>query len=669
MKRHFSFITLFLMAGAFLVVLSSRQAVHSAFGREVALRPSSASARRESAASSGSAAHLPDCSKIKVTVHPVSAPVTSMVPQQFTATVVCTTNTAVTWYVDGVLGGNDNVGLIDTTGLYTAPADFAVGTHTVTAVSQADSSKSGNATSYLVDYAGLYTTKNDNYRTGQNLQETVLTPQNVNVNTFGKLFSLTIDEKVQAQPLYVANVYVPSPLNGTAGYHNVLYVATFNDTLYAFDADGKVTSGPLWEDSFIDPPSVVPVPGSCIDADFNLVGIMPTPVIDPSTNTIYVHVRTLEGQTTPCSGAYVQRLHALDIATGQEKFGGPVAIAASVPGTGDGSVDGVLSFDPEWENSRVGMLLSQSAQDEHSIVYMAFASNKDTDPYHGWVLGYDSQTLELKYVFCTTPNGKRGGIWQMGGGLSADQDGNIFVESGNGTFDNGTDFAETVLKLTPDGDSLTLADYYTANNYSTLTKNDWDLSGGILLLPDQPGTYPHLMIGGGKEGTIYVMNRDDLGGYDSSGNDIVQYIVGAILGSVPKGTDYGIWNTPSYFNGNVYINGQYDYPKMFTLTNGLLPTTPTSTGTITMKSPAAIISANGNQNGIVWLFGKYDTATPTLYAFNPNDLTQEYYDTTQNATRDKVASSKMRRVNPTVANGRVYVVSAASRIKVYGLLP
>jgi len=313
------------------------------------------------------------------------------------------------------------------------------------------------------------------------------------------------------------------------------------------------------------------------------------------------------------------------------------------------------------------LLLSQSSSDTNSVVYLGFASTTDDGPYHGWLLGYDSQTLAQKYVFCTTPNGERGGIWQMGGGIAADASGNIFVESGNGTFDNVTGFGVSVLKLTPSNGSLTLVDHYTPTNFTTLNKNDWDLSGGLLLLPDQPGPNPHLMIGGGKEGTIYVVNRDNLGGYNSHTNHIVQYIVGAIAPSIAgQDTDYGIWNTPSYFQNNVYINGQYDFPKMFTLNNGVLPTTATSTGTITMKSPAAIISANGSADGIVWLF-QYETDIPTMYAYNANDLTQEYYDTNQNSGRDKVASQKQRRVNPTVANGRVYLTTN-SKLKVYGLL-
>jgi len=662
--------SLFVTIGLVLAMVAIQQPAESASTKNATLLPVPASspARQLGDSSSRRLEVSNQDDGIVVAVHPLSVPITSMVKQQFTATVTGTTNTAVTWYVDGLLGGNKEVGWIDKKGLYVPPANFVVGNHTVTAVSQADNTSSGSASADLVGYAGLYTNKNDNSRTGQNLQETVLASQNVNVSTFGKLFSYAIDGRVTAQPLYVANVYVPNPLHGTAGYHNVLYVATNNDSVYAYDADGKEL-GTLWHDSFINPPSVVPVPGSCVVGPMPVIGIMPTPVIDPSTNTMYVVARTLEGQTTACSGAYVYRLHALDITTGQEKFGGPVEIQASVPGTGIGSSNGTLSFDPRWENSRPGLLLSQAAGDTNSVVYMATASIEDTKPYHGWILGYDSQTLALKYVFCTTPNGAEGGVWQRGGGLAADANGNIFVQTGNGTFNSKGDYGQSVLKLTPQNGSLGVTDYYTPSNYSTLNQQDWDISsGGLLLLPDQPGNNPHLMVGGGKEGTIYLMNRDSLGGHHSTSDDIVQYIVGAIKASVAGQQNYnGIWNTSSYFNGNVYIFGQNDYPKMFTLNNGLLPTTATSTGNVTMRGPVAIISANGTTNGIVWTL-QYDTIPPTLWALNPSDLTQEYYDTNQDSSRDKVASGPIERVNPTVANGRVYV-PANPKVLVYGLLP
>jgi hypothetical protein len=662
--------TLFVIVGSVLAVVAVRQQQASVSGENGTLQPESAAggAARPGEGSSRQSRVSNEESGITVVVHPRNAPVTSMVTQQFTATVKGTGNTGVTWYVDGVKGGYKKVGTIDANGLYTPPANFVIGTHTIKAVSQADTTKLGRAAAYLVGYAGMYTNKNDNARTGQNLQETVLTPKNVNVKTFGKVFSYPIDEAVLAQPLYVANVYIPKPLNGSAGYHNVVYVATENATVYAYDADGKVLQGPLWRDSFINPPNVISVPGVCLDT-LGKWGITPTPVIDPTTNTMYVQVRTLENPKGQCNGTYSYHLHALDITTGQEKFGGPVVIKASVPGRGIGGVNGVVSFKPRFEDSRVGLLLSKSAQDDNSVVYMAAASIADTEPWHGWVLGFDSQTLALKYVFCTTPDGEAGGVWQMGAGLAADTKGDMFLQTGNGTFDNVTDFGLSVLKLTPKNGSLALADYYTPSNYRHLNSNDWDVSsGGILLLPDQPGNYPHLMVGGGKEGTIYLMNRDNLGGYNANGDDIVQYIVGAIRPSVPNHEPFfGIWNASSYFQGNVYISGKYDYPKMFTLNNGLLPTTATSTGTVVMDAPVAIISANGANNGIVWML-QHERPTPTLRAFNPNDLTQEYYDTNQNPTRDEVAFIGMHRVNPLVANGRVYV-PAISKLKVYGLLP
>ena len=657
--------SLFVMIGFVLAVMAAQPGPGTT-GKNAGPQP-------ELSAGTASSRHLkasaPD-SGITVRVRPANAPVTSMVTQQFKATVKGTENTAVLWYVDGHQGGYKNGGTIDANGLYSPPVKFVVGTHTIKAVSVADNSKLSRAAVYLVDYPGMYTNKGDNARTGQNLQETVLTPENVNVNTFGKLFSYPIDEAVTAQPLYVANLYIPSPLAGSAGHHNVVYVATENDTVYAYDADGKV-EGALWKDSFIDPPNVIPVPGQCL-LTLGQWGITPTPVIDPTTNTMYVEARTLENPTGECTGTYVHRLHALDIATGQEKFGGPVVVQASVPGTGaaagDGKV-GMVSFDPHLENSRPGLLLSKSAQDENSVVYIGTASIEDTKPFHGWVLGFDSQTLALKYVFCTTPEGEAGGVWQMGAGLAADADGNIFLQTGNGTFDNVSDFGLSVLKLTPNNGSLVLSDSYTPSNYTLLNDQDWDVSsGGILLLPDQPGNYPHLMLGGGKEGTIYVMNRDDLGGYNPLTNNIVQYIVGAIKPSVANHLPYyGIWNAPSYFQGNVYIFGSFDYPKMFTLNNGLLPTTATSTGTTPMGGLPPIISANGTNDGIVWAL-QFEAPRPTLWAFNPNDLTQEYYDTNQNAARDAVAGVGLHKPVPLVANGRVYV-AARRALKVYGLLP
>ena len=603
-----------------------------------------------------------DPSDIAVEVHPQSASVTSRVAQQFVANVTGTSNQAVTWYVDGKQGGSPQTGTIDANGLYAPASPFAVSTHIVKAVSQEDTTKAGTAAAYLTIDPGMYTNRNGNGRSGLNPQETILTPANVNVATFGKVFSYPIDGGVHAEPLYVANVYIPNPLNGTAGYYNVVYVATEHDSVFAFDADGKV-SGPLWFTSFINPPKVVSIPGVCFHAAVAEVGITATPVIAPSSKAIYVEARTLENPTGQCTGTYVHKLHALDITSGKEKFGGPVTVQGSVPGTGDGSVNGVLSFNPQTQNVRPGLLISKTSQDAHPIVYFGSASLEDTPPFHGWILGYDSVTLAQKYIYCSSPNGRDAGIWQMGGGLAADSAGVIYVQTGNGLFDTKGDYGQSLLKLTPNNGALTLTDYFTPANYKVLNSHDWDISsGGLLLLPNQPGAHPHIMVGGGKEGTIYVVDRDNLGKYNASGDNIVQEIVGAIKPSVP-GTYYGIWNTAGYFQNKVYIFGHGDYPKMFQLNNGLLPTTATSTGTMVMKSPTPVFSANGANNGIVWIL-QYDQNT--LWAYDPNDLTHEYYDTNQNKTRDKPRGG-LDTVTPLIVNGRVYVATR-QELDVYGLL-
>jgi len=607
---------------------------------------------------------------ISVAVHPRAIPLTFTKLQKFIATLSNTSDQRVTWKADGVAWGNSIVGTIDQEGVYRPPAQ--IGTHTITATSVVDPSKRADATAYIVDNPGVVTNKNDNARTGQNLQEVVLTPANVNVSTFGKLFTYAVDGWIFAQPLYVANVYLPQPINAPPGYYNLVYVATSHDTVYAFDADGGVP-GPLWQVSFLTSSNVIPVPGTCLNWPQPEFGITATPVIDLMTNAIYVNARTIEGATDPANpcttGHFVQRLHALDLTNGGELFGGPVVIQASVPGNGAGSDgNGNTPFDAQNENTRVGMLLSKTSTDPNNVVYMAFAVIKEREhsPYHGWVLGYDGYTLALRYAYNTTPNGEAGGIWQSGGGISADSTGNLYVQTGNGTFDaSQSNYGQSALKLSPNNAALlTVADYFTPYEYASLNDTDWDLSsGGLLLLPDQPGAHPHEMIGGGKEGIIYVLDRDDLGQYNSTSDNIVQAITGAIQPSV--GTVFnGIWNIAGYFDHKVYIFGHHDYPKMFALANGLLPASATSTGLVSMRSPAPVFSANGTANGIVWIL---QWEASRLWAFDPNDLTHEFYDTTQNSARD-MPSGGMVKMTPTIANGRVYF-GTKTELAVYGLLP
>jgi hypothetical protein len=598
-------------------------------------------------------------STITVVVHPNVSPVTFTGSIQFTAQVTGSSN-QLNWYVDSIPNGNSTVGTINTTGLYVPPQ--TTGSHTIEAEVR-DTSASGTATAVVTNYAGVLTYQNDNQRDGLNSQEILLTPTNVVQANFGKLFTYSVDGEVRAQPLYIANLSIPG-----AGYHNVVYVATEHDSVFAFDADGRQTT-PLWQVNFTDASNgVTTIPSSAFGSFCNYCldqpefGITATPVIDPTTNTIFVEARTQEvsGSTT----TYVHQVHALDLTTGEEKFGGPVVIAASVAGTGSGSQSGVVSFDGFYEMVRPALLLS------NGVVYIASASLGDELPYHGWVIGYNSQTLAQEGVFNSTPNGKAGGIWQNAAGMATDTSGNIFFQTGNGTFDantGGSDYSESVIELVPnsaDG-SLSVGDYFTPYTQNTLTVHDWDMaSAGITVLPDQPGPYPHLAIGGGKAGTIYLLNRDDLGGYNSSTDQVVQELVGAIR---PSSTtqDYGIWNTAAFWNGYVYIFGQHDVLKVFQLTNGVLSSSPVSEGVLGMSAPVPVVSANGTTNGVLWVL---EWEHSILRAYNASgDVLHELYDTDQDASRDALDGVGVKTM-PIVANGRVYV-GTSTNLDVYGPLP
>lgn len=375
----------------------------------------------------------------------------------------------------------------------------------------------------------VLTYHNDNLRTGANTNETILTPAIVRSNIFKRVFTCGVDGYVYAQPLVAAGVNTLR-----AGPRNVVYVATEHDSVYAFDAD---TGRRYWHRTLL------PRHGRTVSSAKDLgcgdlipeIGVTSTPVIDPTTSTLYVLEK---GKTNT---VFFQRLHALDLATGTEKFSGPVTLAASVPGTGDGSVNGVVSYDSLRQHQRSALLLVSN------IVYIASASHCDINPYHGWILGYNATNLQQTAVFNTTPDGNRGGIWMAGGGPAADDEGNIYCSTGNGTFDadtNGSDYGDSVLKL--DGNNgLAVEDFFTPFDESDLEANDVDLgSGGLLLLPDQPGAHPHLAIMEGKEGTMYLLDRDDLGQFQSgSDSQIVQ--------SLPNATGSAYF-TPAYFNGFIF---------------------------------------------------------------------------------------------------------------------
>jgi hypothetical protein len=511
-----------------------------------------------------------------------------------------------------------------------------------------------------------------NSRTGQNTNEAILTPSNVNSTQFGKLFSQAVDGQIYAQPLYIPNLTV----NGSV--HNVVFVATENDSVYAFDADSNAgaNASPLWHASLINTAhgaaagATVVTSGDVGCSDLQpIIGITGTPVIDPTTNTLYVEAKSKE------NGAFVHRLHAIDITTGAEKSPGPMVIDATVSGTGDGSVPGpngnqlVFRQLALSHHSRPGLLLV------NGTVYVAFASHCDNNPYHGWLFAYNASTFAQQAVFVTTPNGGLGGFWMSGAGIAADTSGNLFIATGNGTFDTtntpATMFGDTILKLALSGSSLSVLDYFTPYNQDSLSHNDTDLgSGGVLLLPDQPGTHPHLLVQVGKEGTIYLVNRDQMTTnnthYCSSGctNDpeIVQELQ-SVLGTM--------WAMPAYWNGNVYFWGSGDVLKQYSLSNGQLSTTPTFMTRLSVPDFGVTpsISSNGTSNGILWAIRQApNNNSAILLAFDATNVSNEFYDSTQaqNPPNRDVPGDYVKFTVPVITNGKVYI-GTATEVDVFGL--
>jgi hypothetical protein len=512
----------------------------------------------------------------------------------------------------------------------------------------------------------------DNTRQGQNTQETILTPANVNTNTFGKLFSQTVDGQVYAQPLYVANLTLPNQTT-----HNVLFIADEHDSIYAFDADinGGANSSPLWQASMISTAhgaatGATTVPSTDVQSgngDIHPeIGITATPVIDINIGSLFVVAKSKE------NGNYVQRLHALNILTGNEQTGSPVVISASVPGNGNGSSGGTLAFSPLWQNNRTALGLF------NGNIYLGFGSHGDDGPWHGWVLVYNETTLTQTAAFCTSPNGNGDGIWMAGEGFPIDTvtaNGRAFLATGNGDLTAyppvtaSVDYGESVLRFDLSNGGFTPTDAFTSFNQAALSASDLDQgSGGVLILPNQPGTYPHLLVQVGKEGRILVLNRDGLNGYAPGGSyntNAVQDITGAL------GTHLGLWSTPAYWNGNVYMWADSDVLKMFPVTNGVLATSPTVSSSVSSSYPGAnpVVSSNGTQNGIVWavVTDNYGiNGSSILYAFNAANIATTLYAGNQNSARDD-AGPAVKFAVPVVTNGKVYV-GAGGQIDVYGLL-
>ncbi len=587
-----------------------------------------------------------------VTVTPAFASATSKQTVQFEAFISGVQSSDVSWSVDGVKGGNATVGKITTAGLYTPPA--TAGAHTVKAISTANKTETGIARVVATTFPGIFTNHSDNGRTGQNLNEVVLTTGNVNSTQFGKLFSYAIDGYTYAQPLYVPAVAIAGQ-----GTHNVVYVATEHDSVYAFDANNS-PSTPLWHVSFIDPGAgITTVPSAdVIDTGCNNIGpeagITGTPVIDPALNELFVVVRTKE------NGAYFQRLHILDITTGDEISGSPVVIQASAPGVGEGSYGtGSVAFDPLLENSRPGMLLMDG------VVYIAFASVCDKRPYHGWVLGYNETTLAQVSSFITSPNGIASGIWQSGNGIVGDSSNNIYFSTGNGWFDvnnGGVDYGDTVTKLSTTGNTLSVADYFTPHDQDNLNHNDLDVSaGGCLLLPDQPTPPIHLLTCTGKEGNIYLLNRDNMGHFNPNGD--TQIVQTMMIGMT--------WGSPAYWQNQGYFWGDGDYLKAYRLYGSLFSAGPISQDSKTSLYPAPTptVSSNGTANGIVWAVNTANNKTngpAILRAYDAANVSRQLFDSSTNTANQ--AGPAVKFVVSTVADGRVYV-GTQSELDVYGILP
>ncbi len=497
----------------------------------------------------------------------------------------------------------------------------------------------------------------DNARTGQNIAETKLTPANVNATTFGKVRSYPVDGYVYAQPLYLSGLTI----GGIT--HNVVFVATEHESVYAFDADHNVQ---LWVASLVDTAhgaaaGATSVPSQDVGTSDILpeIGITATPVIDPATNTIYVEAKSKE------NGGYVHRLHALDVTTGKERPGSPVAIAPSIAGTGVGSVNGVINWQPQWQLERPGLLLLNGK------VYMAFASHGDNGPYHGWVLGYDAATLQPAGVYNTAPNGSEGGIWESGAGLAADtiaSGGRMFIVNGNGETVDGPPYTDTqsygnAIERLDLSTGVHAADQWTPFDTDQLSASDIDQgSGGILLLPDQLGVHTHELVQVGKNGRIELLDRDNLGGFDTAVNHVVQEISGQIG---------GLWSTPAYWNGSLYFWGRGDVLKQFTLQNGLLSGAPVSQGQDYSAFPGAspVVTSNGTANGIVWALrtdGYAANGPALLYAYDATNLSNLLYISNLNSLRD-AAGIAVKFTVPTVIDGKVFV-GAQGEVDVYGLL-
>jgi hypothetical protein len=490
----------------------------------------------------------------------------------------------------------------------------------------------------------VLTHHNDVSRTGQNLNETYLTPSNVDTEHFGQLFVQPLDGKAVAEPLYMQNLQI----NGVT--HNVVFVVTTHDGVYAFDADSNAggNASPLWYDSLINPPNVTTVPivdQGCAAHGFTEMGILGTPVIDPTTSTMYLVAKTLE------SGSYVFRLHALNILTGQESFGGPVVIQGSYT-TSNGEV---VNFVQQHRMNRPALLES------NGTIYIGFGTMgcKGAPPSTGWLMAYSASTLQQLAILDVGPTqSATPGLWMSGAGPAVDSNGDVYVATGEGMFDynvGGLDYGDTLMKINLGSGGLTLLDYFTPYNQAYLNENDLDLgAGGVLLLPPQPGSYPNLAVVVGKDGTIFLINTNDLGEYNSVADQVVQEVPFDESDAVNLFAGPIYWNQNIYTGGVTAVGGKGVPVEMYSLSNGLLSTSPTAE---TAKSYSIYslfsISANAENNGIVWGV-QQESAGSTLNAFNATNMAALY--------QSPQFTKTMHFITPMIANGKVYVTTTDSLV-------
>jgi outer membrane protein assembly factor BamB len=586
-----------------------------------------------------------------ITSQPMSLAVTAGQSATFTVNATGTPPLAYAWTMNGAASGtNSNMFTIAQTTSAQNNAQIQV------TVSNAFGNRMSSPATLTVNpippsTANVLTYHNDNARTGQNLAETILTTSNVKSSTFGKVGFLSADGLVDAEPLYVSNLMI----GGTS--HNVVFVVTEHDSVYAFDAD---TFAQLWQVTVLGANETTSDDRGCGQVTPE-IGITSTPVIDlnhGAHGTIFV-----VGMSKDNSGDYHQRLHALDLTTGAEESGSPVTIQASFAGHGANT-----SFDPKQYKERSGLLLM------NGVIFLGWASHCDIGAYQGWAMSYSESTLQQLSAINLTPNGSDGAIWMSGAGLAGDSSGNVYFLDANGTFDdtldangfpvNG-DFGNAFIKLSTTGNVLAVADYFNMHNTDAESNADEDLgSGGALVLPDlmdNVGNTWHLAVGAGKDSHIYVVNRDLMGKFNTSNDNAVYQNISS------NGISGGVWSMPAYFNNTVYFGAVGDDLKAFSISNAKLVAPPgsKSSGTFAYPGTTPSVSANGTSNGIVWAIE--NAGAGILHAYDATNLATELYNSNQAAGgRDQFNDNKF--ITPMIANGKVYV-GTPTGVAVFAVLP